>query len=505
MTDANSNPILRAKGIHMSFGGVEVLKNVDFDVRPGEVHALVGENGAGKSTLTKIIGGIYHPKGGGIEVDGVTTVIPNPRAAIAQGIALIHQEPLLFPDLDIAENIFVGRPLMGGLPRHIQWSAMYREASRILTSLGVHEDPRTKVRGLSIATQQMVEMASALSQDARVLLMDEPTAALTPSEVADLFAIIRRLRDQGTAIVFISHRFEEIFAISDRITVLRDGEMVGVRRTNETTVDEIIRLMVGRSLNLLYGRESDHAIGVPMLEVEGLTRRKRFQDISFQVRAGEIVGLAGLVGAGRTDVAKALFGMQEIDGGTIRIAGQEISIHTPSDAMNHGMIYLPEDRQHQGLLMPMSVAVNVTLPVVGRLSRYGWLQEKAERAATMDYVQQLHIVLRDVKQPVRELSGGNQQKVVIAKWMLVKPQIMLLDEPTRGIDIGAKSEVHRLMNELAAQGIAILMISSELPEILAMSDRVLVMREGRLTGHFQRAEATAERVMAAATGQLEKV
>ena len=505
MTDANPNPILRAIGIHMSFGGVDVLKNVDFDVRPGEVHALVGENGAGKSTLTKIIAGIHQPKGGRIEVDGVDTVIPNPRAATALGIALIHQEPLLFPDLDIAENIFVGRQLMGGLPRHIQWTAMHREASRILESLGVHEDTHTKVRGLSIATQQMVEMASALSQNARVLLMDEPTAALTPSEVEDLFAIIRRLRDQGTAIVFISHRFEEIFALCDRITVLRDGEMVGVRRTNETTVDEIIRLMVGRSLNLLYGRDDDHTIGMPMLEVEGLSRRKRFQDITFQVRAGEIVGLAGLVGAGRTDVAKALFGMQEIDGGTIRIAGKEISIRMPSDAMSHGMIYLPEDRQHQGLLMPMSVSVNATLPVVGRLARHGWLQEKAERAATLDYVEQLRIVLRDVAQPVRELSGGNQQKVVIAKWMMVKPQIMILDEPTRGIDIGAKSEVHRLMNELVAQGIAILMISSELPEILAMSDRVLVMREGRLTGHFQRAEATAERIMAAATGQLDKV
>jgi rhamnose transport system ATP-binding protein len=369
----------------------------------------------------------------------------------------------------------------------------------------VELDPHAKVRGLSIAMQQMVEMAGALSQNARILLMDEPTAALTPSEVDELFAIVRRLRDQGTAIVFISHRFEEIFALCDRITVLRDGELVGERQVTETTVDEIIRLMVGRPLSVLFEHGDAHQVGRPMLEVLGLSRHKKFEDISLAVRAGEIVGLAGLVGSGRSDVARALFGTLDVDRGEIRIDGKEVAIRAPRDAMARGMIYLPEDRQHQGLLMPMSVSENATLAVLPRLSRRGWLRNRAERAATLTYVDKLQITLRDVGQPVRELSGGNQQKVVLSKWLMAEPTIMILDEPTRGIDIGAKAEVHRLIGELSRHGMAILMISSELPEILAMSNRVYVMREGRITGHFDKNEATAETIMAAATGQLERV
>ncbi len=488
----------------MAFGGVDVLRRVDFDVCPGEIHALVGENGAGKSTLAKIIAGIHQPREGAIEVAGEPTVIPNPRAATALGIALIHQEPLIFPDLDVAENIFIGHQIARGALRQIDWPAMYRQAGAILNSLGVQLDPHTKVRGLSIAMQQMVEMAGALSQNARILLMDEPTASLTPSEVDELFAIVRRLRDQGTAIVFISHRFEEIFALCDRITVLRDGELVAERAVADTTVDEIIRLMVGRMLSVLYEHGDQHQIGRPMLEVAGLSRHRKFEDITLEVRAGEIVGLAGLVGAGRSDVARALFGTLDIDRGQIRVDGHDVKIRAPRDAMARGMIYLPEDRQHQGLLMPMSVSENATLAVLQRLARRGWLRNRAERAATLTYVDKLHIVLRDVGQPVRELSGGNQQKVVLSKWLMANPSIMILDEPTRGIDIGAKTEVHRLISELSRAGMTILMISSDLPEILAMSNRVYVMREGRITGHFTRNEATAETIMAAATGQLER-
>jgi ABC-type sugar transport system ATPase subunit len=348
----------------------------------------------------------------------------------------------------------------------------------------------------------MVEMAGALSQDAKILLMDEPTAALTPSEVDDLFSIIRLLRDQGTAIVFISHRLEEIFDICDRITVLRDGELIGQRMADEVSVDEIIRMMVGRPLSTLFEKGDSEEFGEPVLEVENLVRALKFDDISFNVRAGEIVGMAGLVGAGRTDVARALFGTLEIDSGTIRINGQEVKIGRPRDALKHGMIYVPEDRKKNGLLMPMSVTKNMTLAVLERLSPRGLLREKLEEQSAQEYIKKLNIILRDTSQPVRELSGGNQQKIVLSRSLMAKPKVMLLDEPTRGIDIGAKAEVHRLMSELAAQGIAILMISSELPEILAMSDRIIVMREGRINGRFDKEEASAERIIAAATGQI---
>jgi rhamnose transport system ATP-binding protein len=379
---------------------------------------------------------------------------------------------------------------------------MYSRSSAILQSLGVQLDPHRKVRGLSIADQQMVEMAGALSQDAKILLMDEPTAALTPNEVDELFKNMRKLRDQGTAIVFISHRLEEIFQICDRITVLRDGELVGVREPADASIDQIIRMMVGRPLSTLFAKGNGHEVGAPILEVEGLSRTMKFEDISFQVRAGEIVGIAGLVGSGRTEVARALFGALDIDRGIVRLEGKEVKINHPREALAKGLIYLPEDRQHHALLMPMSVTNNMTLTILSRLAKGGWLRDRSERAVTQEYVDKLRINLRDISQPVSELSGGNQQKVVLSKWLLAQPKVMILDEPTRGIDIGAKSEVHRLMGELANQGIGILMISSELPEILAMSDRIIVMREGRITGLFDKSEATAERIMAAATAQV---
>jgi rhamnose transport system ATP-binding protein len=497
-----NSPEMRTKGIDMAFGSVYVLKDIDFEIYPGEVHGLIGENGAGKSTLIKILAGVHQPKAGEIILRDKVVQVPNPHAAVDMGIAMIHQEPQTFPDLDVAENIFIGRqPMTDGLHR-VDWSKMYGRAEGILNSLGVEFDPHTKVRVHSIADQQMVEMAGALSQNAQILFMDEPTAALTPTEVEDLFAIMNNLREQGTAIVFISHRLEEIFDICDRITVLRDGELIGERKPEETSTDEIIHMMVGRPLSALYERSAGQKIGEPVLEVKNLSRTQKFDDITFDVRAGEVVGLAGLVGAGRTDVARALFGALDIDSGTIRIDGEEVKITRPREALGHGMVYVPEDRQRNGLLMQMSIEKNMTLAILERIAPNGWLNEKSEHNIAQEYVNKLRIVLRNIGQPVRELSGGNQQKVVLSKWLLAEPRVMLMDEPTRGIDIGAKSEVHHLIGELAAEGIAILMISSELPEILAMSDRIIVMREGRISGHFTKEEATAEGVIAAATGQV---
>ena len=494
-------PLLSARGITMAFDGVDVVKSVDLDLLPGEVHALVGENGAGKSTLVKVLAGVYRPKAGRIIMKGQEVTIPRPHVATQLGIALIHQEPLAFPDLTVAENIYVGAEPTRGGTQWLDWPTIYSRSKELLVSLGLDIDPRAQMRGLSVADQQMVDMAAALGQDARILIMDEPTAALTPSEVERLFTLIRALRDRGSAIVFISHRLEEVTAICDQITVMRDGEIVGARLPRSTTHDEVIRLMVGRPLQSLFEKPEDQHIGPVLLEARNLSRRGRFSDISFQVRQGEIVGVAGLVGAGRSFVAQALFGIVGLDAGQILVDGRPVVIRSPRDAMAHGFAYVPEDRQHQGLLLPMSVTQNMTLPVLGQFARRGWLTSQKERAAALDYTERLRIVLRQVEQPVTELSGGNQQKVVLSKWLLTKPRIIILDEPTRGIDVGAKAEVHRLMGELASRGLGVLMISSELPEILAMSDRVLVMHEGRLVLELDKEQMTAERVMAAATGQ----
>ena len=501
MADARyaQQPLISASDVFMSFDGVNVLKGVSLELFPGEVHSLLGENGAGKSTLVKILAGVYRPRGGHVLLDGSPVEIPSPHAATRMGIALIHQEPLAFPDLTIAENIFVGSEPMRGVA--LDWRTMERRAAELLNSLGLDLNPLRPMRGLSVADQQLISMAAALGQNARVLLMDEPTAALTPAEADRLFGIVRKVRDQGAAIAFISHRLEEVFAISDRITVMRDGEIVGERLPAETNHAEIIRMMVGRTLEVLFEKPAVQEFGDVLLEVEGLTRAGRFADISFSVRAGEIVGMAGLVGAGRSFVAQALFGIVGLDAGQIRVNGAPVRLKTPRDAMNHGIAYVPEDRQRQGLLMATSISRNMTLPIVSQFARLGIQREAQERRAAQDYVERLHIILRQVSQPAAELSGGNQQKVVLSKWLMTKPRIIIMDEPTRGIDVGAKAEVHRLMGALAVQGIAILMISSELPEVLAMSDRVLVMREGRLVAELAKNQATAESVMTAATGQ----
>jgi rhamnose transport system ATP-binding protein len=495
-----SQPLLQAREISKAFGGSRALSNVSLTLAAGEVHALLGENGAGKSTLGKILGGVYRPDTGGIWLEGRALTFASPADAMQHGIALLHQEPLIFPDLDIAENIFLGRQPEGGIPRRIRWRALYDQARELLLRLGLRLDPRTPMRHLSVANQQMIEMARALLQQARIFILDEPTASLSPGEVADLFRIVRQLREEGAALVFIGHRLEEVFAISDRITVLRDGEYVGTTTPAETSPEEIVRMMVGRPLSTLYEHESS-APGEVRLRVEGLGRAGVFEDITFEARAGEIVGMAGLVGAGRTQIAEALFGIAPPDAGTVTLDGQPVAIRSPEQAIRLGLAYVPEDRQRHGLLLPLPIAQNITLPRLREFARAGWILRQREWETAQTYSQRLQVRgSRGVEQPVGELSGGNQQKVSLAKWLLTQPRLLILDEPTRGIDVGAKAEIYHLMGELAHQGMAILMISSELPEILAMSDRILVLREGRITGRFDRGAATQEAIMAAATG-----
>jgi rhamnose transport system ATP-binding protein len=494
-------PVLELRRIRKTFAGLVALHDAALTLHAGAVHALVGENGAGKSTLIKVLAGVYPPDDGQILLDGQPVHFSNPAQARDAGVAVIYQEPTLFPDLSVAENIYMGRHPIDARLRRVQWGALYRDVARLLEQVGLDLDPRERVRGLSMADQQLVEVAKALSLQARVLVMDEPTAALTPGEVSRLFAIVRRLRDQNVAVVFIGHRPEEIFAIADQITVLRDGMYVGTYQAQEIDPERVIALMVGRPLDALYAKQAA-APGKTVLRVEGLRREGVFTGISFEVHAGEIVGLAGLVGAGRTEVARAIFGIDRLDGGQIWLDGRPVQFDSPRAAVRAGLSYVPEDRQTHGLILPLPIAHNVTLPLLREMAWGGFLRPARERRLAAEYGRRLRLRARSVRQPARDLSGGNQQKVVLAKWLATRPKALILDEPTRGIDVGAKAEVHRLMGELAASGLAILMISSELPEILAMSDRILTMREGRLVAQFDRAEATQERIMAAAAGYL---
>ena len=492
--------IVAEEKISKSFSGIQVLMDVDFDIRPGEVHALMGENGAGKSTLAKIICGVYESDKGRVLVNGKEKRIPSPLAARNLGIALIHQEPLIFQDLDVAKNIFTGHTRSGhGLT--VNWKNIYRQSQELLDSLGVSLDPRAKMKGMSIADQQMVEIISALSQDARVIIMDEPTAALTPGEVSTLFAIIRRLVEQDKAIVFISHRIDEVLDISDRVTVLRDGEKVGTDFSQNLNQERIIRMMIGREIKELITKETVKIDDV-IMKVDDISLAGDFKNISFELKKGEILGFAGLVGAGRSEVSRAIFGITPPDSGSITIKGRNVNIRSPRDAIKHGVAYVPEDRQHQGLFLPFGIAQNMTLAIPQRISGRGWIKPKVEKEITDDYVARLNIRIRSIRQLAAELSGGNQQKVVLSKWLLTDPEILLLDEPTRGIDVGAKGEVYKIINKLAGEGIAILLVSSELPEILTLSDRIVVMKEGRITGQFIKSEATEDKIMAAAALSL---
>jgi ABC-type sugar transport system ATPase subunit len=498
--------LLQMTGISKQFPGVQALQSVDLYVRQGECLALVGENGAGKSTLMKILSGVYAPDEGTVAIDGQIVIPRNPHHAQQLGVSIIYQEFNLFPNMSVEENIFIGRePNRTGF---VDRGQLRESATGYLHQVGVALDPRAMVRNLSVAQQQMVEIAKALSYNARIVIMDEPTSALTDTEVQALFTIIRGLRERGLGIVFVSHRLEEIFEICDRITVLRDGRNAGELETATATPDQVVRMMVGREITDLYQKEESTAGERVVLEVRGLSRRGTQQDdarvvldgIDLEVRAGEIVGLAGLVGSGRTEVARAVFGADPYDSGEILLDGQRVAINSPSAAIKHGIALAPEDRKLQALVLALAIRENVSLPNLGRLSKFGFVRRREERNLAQRYIDALSVRTPSMEQKVINLSGGNQQKVVLAKWLALDPKVLIVDEPTRGIDIGAKAEVHALLSQLAEAGVAILMISSELPEVLRMSDRIYVMREGRIAGVIDRDDATEERVMELATG-----
>jgi ribose transport system ATP-binding protein len=493
------------EGISKAFPGVQALDDVDFEAAAGEVVALVGENGAGKSTLMKILCGAYRRDAGRIFLHDRETEIESPSHAQKLGIAIIYQEFNLTPNQSAAANIFLSRePKQRGLGRFLSFvdrRRMEREAQEHLNQVGARMPATALIRDLSVAQQQMVEVAKALAVDARIIIMDEPTSALGEDEVESLFEIIGTLKEQGIAIVFITHRLEEVFRIADQVVVLRDGRRVGTMPISEATPDTVIHLMVGRELTEMFYKEKAE-IGEPLMEVRGLTRRDVVKDVSFTLRRGEILGFAGLVGAGRTETARLLFGADRMDAGEIWLDGTKAHITSPVDAVEAGLGFVPEDRALQGLVLKLPVLENTVLATLDEHSRAGWLDQRGLRDTAQTYVDKLDIRTPDLRQKAMFLSGGNQQKVVLAKWLALQPKVLIMDEPTRGIDVGAKAEVHALMSQLAQAGMGIIMISSELPEILGMSDRVLVMHEGRVVAILDRREATQEKIMAYASGEI---
>jgi rhamnose transport system ATP-binding protein len=491
-------PMLVLDSAAKSFGAVKALIDGSVTLLPGEAHALLGENGAGKSTLVKILAGVHRPDSGSLVVDGMPAEFSGPADAKAAGVAIIYQEPTLFPDLSVAENIYMGRQPLGR-GRSIDRRAMNADARAIFARLGVVLDPARPARGLSVADQQIVEIAKALSLDAKVLVMDEPTAALTSVEVERLFEVMRTLRSHGAAVLFISHRLEEVFASCQRVTIMRDGRFVRTAPIEDLTIDDIIRSMVGRDLDSLFPKTATKP-GDVVLEVEGLSREGAFHDISFTVRRGEIVALAGLVGAGRSEVARAVFGIDRSTSGSVRLLGNLLPPGSPQAAMRAGVALVPEDRRQQGLVMDLGIDQNVSLASLGRLRRHGLIRRADEQKLAGTWAQKLQLKFGRMKNPVATLSGGNQQKVVLGKWLAREPALLIIDEPTRGIDVGTKAEVHRIIDGLVAAGTAVLMISSELPEVLGMADRVLVLHEGRMTAELTRDEATEDAVMRAASG-----
>ncbi len=496
MTVPDTQPVISARGIAKSFATIDVLRDVDLDLMSGEIHALLGENGAGKSTFAKILAGVHRPTRGSLVLNGTAVDISSPIVAQKLGITLIHQEPISFPDLSVAENLVLGRHDGGWLAR-VPWAKMTQDAQDMMDLLGVRLDVTRPMRGLSIADQQMVEIGRALASDSRVIIMDEPTAPLTPKETETLFVIARRLRDEGRTIIFISHRLEEVRALCDRVTVFRDGNKVITDTIRNLSDADIIRHMIGRPLKE-YMHKQGTRIGDVALKVEGLTLPGVFSDISFDVRQGEIVGLGGLVGAGRTDVARALFGVAPAASGAISVGGRAVSIAEPAQAIDLGLAFVPEDRAVAGIFRSLSVEQNISAAIPGKISTLGVIRHGVERALADASVAKLSIRLASLRQPIGELSGGNQQKAILARWLLTDPQVLILDEPTRGIDIGVKAEFYDMIGALAVSGCAILLISSELPELLALCDRVLVMSEGRLTANLMRGEATQETIMHAA-------
>lgn len=499
MAMTGSNNLLRMEGISKSFPGVQALKDVKFDVNRGEIHALVGENGAGKSTLMKVLTGALMPNEGQIFWRDQTAAIHSPSDAQNLGISMIHQELSLIPYLTVGKNVYLGREPRGRIPGLVDWKKLYSQTDTLLEQLTLDVDPRMDVSELSIAQQQMVEVAKALSLNADLIAMDEPTSSLTDRETEILFQVMRSLKAKGVAIIFITHRLEEVFEISDRITVLRDGRHIATAATAELNQDKVVQLMVGRELGEMYPYSETEQRSV-VLRAQGLADGAELHEASFELHGGEILGVAGLIGAGRTALAETLFGLRPATAGEIELAGEKVRLRSAKQAIHHGMGFVPEDRKLQGLFLNMAVRENVTISATSLVSNLGFLNTPKANNLAREYVEKLDIRTPSLRQRVRNLSGGNQQKVIIARWLTLKPRLLILDEPTRGVDVGAKAEIHALMRQLAQEGVGVLMISSELPEVLGVSDRIIVMHDGRITGRFDRDEATQDKIMQAATG-----
>jgi rhamnose transport system ATP-binding protein len=493
-----ATPVLSLEGVRKHFGGVKALEGVELHLPAGQVTALVGENGAGKSTAVKIMTGIYRPDAGRILIDGKPVELHSTQEAWAHGITAVHQETVMFDELSVAENMFTGH-LLRKRTGLVDWAGMRRRATEILQGLESDIQADTPLRTLSVAQKHLVEIARALTHDSRVMIMDEPTAALSTHEIDELFTVVRRLRDAGKAILFISHKFEEIFAIADRYTVFRDGAYVGAGRISEIDRDGLVKLMVGRAVTQLFPK-AEVEIGDTVLEVRGLTNETEFEDVSFSLHRGEVLGFYGLVGAGRTELMEALFGLKPVTRGEVLLEGTPLHLGSPRDVIDRGVVYVPEDRQRNGAILPMSVQHNVTLPSVRRLAHHLFLDDDAELDMTREVVARLSVKCFGTDQRVADLSGGNQQKVVIGKWLATRPKIIILDEPTKGIDVGSKAAVHAFIGELVRQGLSVIMVSSELPEVMGMSDRVVVMSKGRMAGILERDRFDAEAIVTAATG-----
>jgi ABC-type sugar transport system ATPase subunit len=497
-----NNAYLRMQGISKSFPGVQALKSVDFSVARGEIHALVGENGAGKSTLMKILTGALLEDEGQISINDQAVQINSPGDAQQLGISMIHQELSLIPYLTVGQNIFLGREPRARLKTFIDWPNLYSQAQVLLDQLNVKVDTRTSVQELSIAQRQMVEVAKALSFNADLIAMDEPTSSLTDRETEILFQVMRTFKERGISIIFISHRLEEVFEIADRITVLRDGQTIGTGKVDDLDVDRVVRMMVGRDLGQLYPKDDLERRGI-VLEASALEDGRELHSVKVSLQSGEILGIAGLAGAGRTALAETLFGVRSAVKGQIKIGGKSVRIQHPGRAIRLGMGFVPEDRKLQGLFLNMAVRENVIISALPQVSRFSFVNFSQSDKLAKEFVEKLKIRTPSLKQLIRNLSGGNQQKVIIARWLTLKPRILILDEPTRGIDVATKAEIHALMNQLAKEGVAVMMVSSDLPEILGVSDRILVMRAGRIVAEFSRQDATQDNIMRAATGGKE--
>jgi rhamnose transport system ATP-binding protein len=494
--------MLKLTGLSKSFPGVRALHDVGFALAAGEVTALIGENGAGKSTVVKLLTGIYRPDAGSIDVNGTTQTFSSPADSWKAGITAIHQETAMFDELTVAENIFMGHAPRKG--RLIDWRSMQQRADVILKSIEADIDPGTPLKQLGVAQKHLVSIARALSHDSRIVIMDEPTASLSAREIDELFRIVDRLKKENRAILFISHKFDEIFRVADCWVCLRDGEKVGDGNIKDVTQNDLVKLMVGRSIDQIFPKREPN-IGETVLEVSNLSNATEFADVSFTLRKGEILGFYGLVGAGRSEAMQALFGISMALGGQIKVKGEAVKIASPAEAIAKGISYVPEDRQVQGAVLPMGVRENTTLASLSKHVRRGLLSLVSERDVTRDLGRSLQVKASSWDQHIGDLSGGNQQKVVIAKWLAANPAILILDEPTKGIDIGSKAAVHELMSELASKGLAIILVSSELPEVMGMADNIIVMQEGRIVARFARGEATREQIVSAATGAaLEK-